>query len=142
MQVTVFLMVQKQGKLSGFLAELVEQSNKQPRPDFHYVQGKTSLCNFFIKNCILITGNVMAWRKGNKEGLQQHQGSVKIPTQFCLHTVSARDVLRSLVQLTELCQLQGFHANAIKPGQLDAAFISKKKVKLLDRFMPVFSRTG
>lgn len=85
MQVTVVMIVQKQGKLSEFLAGLAEQSNKLPRPDFYHVQwadlqGKTSLCHFFTKNCILINGNTMAWRKGNKEGLQQHKGSVKIPT--------------------------------------------------------------
>lgn len=79
MQVTVVLIVQKQGKLSGFLAGLAEQSNKLARPDFHYVwradlQGKTSLCNFFTKNWILITENAMARRKGNKEDLQQHKG--------------------------------------------------------------------
>lgn len=79
MQVTVVLIVQKQRKLSGFSAGLVKQSNKHPQPDFHYVQGKISLCHFFIKNCILINGNVMAWRKGNNEGLQQHKGSVEIP---------------------------------------------------------------
>lgn len=83
MQVTVVLIVQKQGKLSGFLAGLVEQSNKLPRPDSHFaqwadLQGKTS--HFFTKSCVLITGDVMAWRKENKEGLQQHKGSVKIPT--------------------------------------------------------------
>lgn len=84
MQVTVVLIVQKQGELSGFLAGLVEQSSKLPRPDFHFVQwadlqGKTSLCHFFTKNAVLITGNVMAWRKENKEGLQQHKGSVELP---------------------------------------------------------------
>lgn len=52
-----------------------------------------------------------------------------MPMYFCLHTVSIRDALKSLLQLTELCQSKSFMSMQLNQdncadGAVDAAFIS------------------
>lgn len=76
--------------------------------------------NFLTKNCILITGAVMVWRKGNRKAKAKpstKQVFLNAHVFLPVHCVS-QGCAEVFTPADRAVLLQGFHVNTIKPGQL------------------------